>query len=300
MGCDTRRRDHRRTRRPRGRDAGDPARPAGGLRLHSRGCHPDGRNSPQPVARRGPRRLHLLPRFPGQAGRAPRAETVPGGGVPGRGRRRAGRTCRGEVRHHPRQYDGRSAADAGADLLPRALRDGALGHARRSPDRTARRGAYRCDRRGDTTMTLRIFVSCDAGAVAVGADEVALVLGLAADKRGIEIEIVRTGSRGLYWLEPMIEVATPRGRIAFGPVTEFDASSVFDAMISDGAHPLQLGITEEIPWLKRQTRLTFARCGVVDPRSIGDYEAHDGYKGLVRALELGPDAIIAEVTASGL
>jgi formate dehydrogenase iron-sulfur subunit len=149
-------------------------------------------------------------------------------------------------------------------------------------------------------MTLRIFVSRDAGAVAVGADEVALVLGLAAGKRGTEIEIIRTGSRGLYWLEPMIEVATPQGRVAFGPVTEFDASSVLDAMISGGAHPLRLGVADEIPWLKRQTRLTFARCGVVDPRSVADYRAHDGYKGLERALTLGPDAILADVTASGL
>ncbi|HTE93707.1 MAG TPA: NADH-quinone oxidoreductase subunit NuoF [Bradyrhizobium sp.] len=149
-------------------------------------------------------------------------------------------------------------------------------------------------------MTLRIFVSRDAGAVAVGADEVALVLGLAARKRGTEIEIIRTGSRGLYWLEPMIEVATPQGRVAFGPVTEFDASSVLDAMISGGAHPLRLGVADEIPWLKRQTRLTFARCGVVDPRSVADYRAHDGYKGLQRALTLGPDVILADVTTSGL
>jgi formate dehydrogenase iron-sulfur subunit len=149
-------------------------------------------------------------------------------------------------------------------------------------------------------MSLRIFVSRDAGAVAVGADEVALVLALAADKRGIDIEIVRTGSRGLYWLEPMIEVATPKGRIAFGPVTEFNANSVLEAIMSDGAHPLRLGITEEIPWLKRQARLTFARCGVIDPRSIEDYRAHDGYKGLERALTLGSDAILADVTASGL
>jgi formate dehydrogenase iron-sulfur subunit len=149
-------------------------------------------------------------------------------------------------------------------------------------------------------MTLRIFVPRDAGAVAVGADEVALVLGLAADKRGIELEIVRNGSRGLYWLEPMIEVLTPQGRIAFGPVTEFDASSVLDAMISDGAHPLRLGIADEIPWLKRQTRLTFARCGVIDPRSVEDYRTHGGYKGLERALSLGSDAILAGVSASGL
>jgi formate dehydrogenase iron-sulfur subunit len=149
-------------------------------------------------------------------------------------------------------------------------------------------------------MTMRLFVSRDAGAVAVGADEVALVLGLAAAKRSIEIEIVRTGSRGLYWLEPMIEVATPQGRIAFGPVTEFSANSVLDAMISGGPHPLRLGVADDIAWLKRQTRLTFARCGVVDPRSLEDYRAHDGYKGLARALTLTSDAILADVTTSGL
>jgi formate dehydrogenase iron-sulfur subunit len=149
-------------------------------------------------------------------------------------------------------------------------------------------------------MTMRVYVSHDAGAVAVGADEVALVLGLAAAKRGVEIEIVRTGSRGLYWLEPMIEVATPEGRVAFGPVTEFNASSVLEAMISGGEHPLRLGVADEIPWLKRQTRLTFARCGVIDPRSLADYRAHGGYKGLERALTLSSDAILADVTASGL
>ena len=149
-------------------------------------------------------------------------------------------------------------------------------------------------------MTTRIFVSRDAGAVAVGADEVASALANAAGKRGAAIEIVRTGSRGLYWLEPMVEVETPQGRVAFGPVTDTDANSVLDAMLADGAHPLRLGVTDEIPWLKRQTRLTFARCGVIDPRSVEDYRAHDGYKGLDRALTLGPDAILADVTTSGL
>jgi formate dehydrogenase iron-sulfur subunit len=149
-------------------------------------------------------------------------------------------------------------------------------------------------------MTIRIFVPRDAGAVAVGADEVALALAQAAGKRGVVAEIVRTGSRGLYWLEPMVEVATPQGRVAFGPVTEVDVASVFDAMASDGPHALRLGVTDEIPWLKRQTRLTFARCGLVDPRSVEDYRAHEGYKGLERALKLDSDAILADVTASGL
>ncbi len=149
-------------------------------------------------------------------------------------------------------------------------------------------------------MTMRIFVSRDAGAVAVGADEIVAALQRTAAQRGLGVEIVRTGSRGLYWLEPMVEAATPEGRVAFGPVTAADAGSLLDAVAANGPHPLRLGITDDIPWLKRQTRLTFARCGVVDPRSFDDYRAHGGYKGLERALSLGSDAIIAELTASGL
>src|SRR5439155_3978746 len=148
-------------------------------------------------------------------------------------------------------------------------------------------------------MTMRIFVARDAGAVAVGADEAALALEQAAIQCRMAIEIVRTGSRGLYWLEPMVEVATPQGRVAFGPVNPADAASVLDAMTADGPHALRLGVTDEIPWLKRQTRLTFARCGVINPRSVEDYCAHDGYKGLQRALTLGSHAILADVTASG-
>src|SRR6195256_2858859 len=215
-------------------------------------------------------------------------------------RRCAGGTRGSEAWHCHRKHHGRRAGDAGADLLPRSLCDRALGDAGRPRGRTAQRSPHRRAGRGGPAMTLRIFVSRDAGAVAVGADEVAVVLGLAARKRGTEIEIVKTGSRGVWWLGARIEGATPQGRIAFGPVTEFDASSVLDAMISGGAHPLRLGVAEEIPWLKRQTRLTSARCGVVDPRSVADYRAHDGYKGLERALALDPDAILADVTTSGL
>src|SRR5215475_10028580 len=123
-------------------------------------------------------------------------------------------------------------------------------------------------------MSMRLFVPRDAGAIAVGADEVVAELERAAAKRGHPIEVIRTGSRGLYWLEPMVELATNAGRIAFGPVTPADVSTLLEAISSNGPHPLRLGLAEGIPWLKRQTRLTFARCGVVDPRSVEDYRAH--------------------------
>jgi formate dehydrogenase iron-sulfur subunit len=146
-------------------------------------------------------------------------------------------------------------------------------------------------------MTIKVFIPRDAGAVAVGADEVAVAFAATA---GADCHVVRTGSRGLYWLEPMIEVATDAGRIAYGPVTSADVPSLVDAIKGNSDHALRLGLTEELPWLKKQTRLTFARCGIVDPRAIEDYIAHDGYRGLTRALSLPSPAIIADVTTSGL
>src|SRR5258705_3747023 len=148
---------------------------------------------------------------------------------------------------------------------------------------------------------LRVFIPGDAGAFAVGADEVASVLRQAATDRNIAFEIVRTGSRGLYWLEPLIEVAIPAGRVGYGPVTAADAASLLDAALTrSGTHPLRHGVVDDIPWLRRQTRLTFARCGIIDPLSIADYRAHGGFRALERALSLGPDAIIEEVVQSGL
>src|SRR3546814_8459132 len=149
-------------------------------------------------------------------------------------------------------------------------------------------------------MNLRLFVPCDAVAVALDADRIAEALLRQAAARGVAVEIVRTGSRGLHWLEPMVEATGPDGRIAYGPVTLADAASVLDAVVDEVAHPLCLGDPQEIPFLKRQTRLTFARCGIIDPKSVEDYRAHGGYRGLARALAIGPAAIVAAVTESGL
>jgi len=146
---------------------------------------------------------------------------------------------------------------------------------------------------------VNIFVPRDAAARAVGADKVAAAIVDEARRQGIAIGIVRTGSRGLFWLEPMVGVATPEGRIAFGPVTPRDVANLVTGRF-DKAHPLCLGRPEEIPFLKRQTRITFARCGIVDPLSLDDYRAQGGWRGLERAKGLGAARTLEEVTKSGL
>ncbi len=145
---------------------------------------------------------------------------------------------------------------------------------------------------------MRLFLSIDAAAKALGSEKVAAALVAQAARRGIDLELVRVGSRGMVWLEPLLEVETPVGRTAFGPVAAGDVAGLFDGGF--GAHPKALGLTAEIPFLKRQTRLTFARCGVIDPLSMAEYQAQGGLAGLRRALAMTPDAVVAEVTDSGL
>lgn len=152
-----------------------------------------------------------------------------------------------------------------------------------------------------SAASVTLYVPVDSAALAVGADEVARAIEAEAAARGLALTLVRNGSRGLFWLEPLVEVATPAGRIAYGPVAPSDVAGLFDAgWLQGGVHPLGHGLTEELDVLRRQERLCFARMGVTDPLSLDDYETHEGWAGLRRALYLEPAAIVQEVLDSGL
>jgi formate dehydrogenase iron-sulfur subunit len=149
--------------------------------------------------------------------------------------------------------------------------------------------------------SVKIYVPCDAAALGVGADDTARAILAEAKRRAIPIELIRNGSRGLLWLEPLVEVDVAGTRVAYGPVQSQDVAALFDAGFTAGLHhALGHGATEQIPYFKKQERLTFARVGLTDPRSLADYVAHGGYRGLTAALALKPADIVASVTASGL
>ncbi|MGH8180422.1 MAG: formate dehydrogenase, partial [Steroidobacteraceae bacterium] len=65
-------------------------------------------------------------------------------------------------------------------------------------------------------MTPTVYVPRDAGALSIGAGEVAHAIAREATARGLELQLIRNGSRGAYWLEPLVEVATAQGRMAYG------------------------------------------------------------------------------------
>ena len=146
-----------------------------------------------------------------------------------------------------------------------------------------------------------VYVPRDAAALSIGAGEVAAAIAKESSARGIELKLIRNGSRGACWLEPLVEVVTAAGRVAYGPVTVADVPSLFASdFLNGGAHPLFLGPTDAIAWFAGQQRLTFARVGIVDPASLADYVANGGYQGLRRALSMAPQAIVQAILDSGL
>jgi len=144
---------------------------------------------------------------------------------------------------------------------------------------------------------MKVYVPLDSVAVALGADRLAVAIVAEGVARGVDVQIVRNGSRGMVWLEPLVEVATDAGRVGFGPMTLSDVPGLFG---DPGAHRKALGLVEELPWMKGQTRLTFARVGVIDPLSLEDYVANGGLAGLERAAAMTKAQIVTEVTESGL
>ena len=148
---------------------------------------------------------------------------------------------------------------------------------------------------------IRVYVPRDSAARSVGADEVAFAIEAGLRDRGVDAEVVRNGSRGMLWLEPLVEVETPAGRVGYGPVTLRDVAGLLDGGLADGTeHSLSLGLVDEIDWLASQQRVTFARVGVIDPLDLDDYRAHGGLRGLERAIAIPAEEIVADVLASGL
>ena len=145
-----------------------------------------------------------------------------------------------------------------------------------------------------------LYLPADSLARAVGADEVCTALVTQAKQRNLPLELQRTSSRGLYWLEPLLEVDTPQGRFGFGPLIAADVPSVLEALNNPSAHPLALGLVEELPYLKTQQRLLFARAGITRPLSLDDYRAYGGFEGLQRAVTLGGEQTATAVFDSGL
>ena len=147
----------------------------------------------------------------------------------------------------------------------------------------------------------RVYVPRETAAVSVGADDVALAIATQAKQDGTRIELIRNGSWGASWLEPLVEVEVGEQRIAYANVAAGDVAGLFAAgFLEGGEHERRAGPVSEITWLIEQDRWTLFRCGLVDPLSVESFRERGGFAGLEAALAAGPDAVIDAVTKSGL
>ena len=150
-------------------------------------------------------------------------------------------------------------------------------------------------------MTIRIYVPNDTGACSVGADEVAVAIGARVRTLSLDATVIRNGSRGAYFLEPLVEIDSDAGRVGFANITAEQVPTLFaGSALPNATHALSIGLVAAHPWLRDQQRLTFARAGVIDPLSLDDYRAHGGMVGLARALSMTSQQIVDEIKASGL
>ena len=150
-------------------------------------------------------------------------------------------------------------------------------------------------------MSLRLYVPRDTTTCALGADALASALEDEAARRLRDVELVRNGSRGAFWLEPLLEVELEGRREAFGPMSVSDVPALLDALDGDwSSHPRYVGPLDAVDWFAGQTRLTFMRAGEGDPLSLADYRAREGFLGLDRALSMQPAEIVEDITRSGL
>jgi len=150
-------------------------------------------------------------------------------------------------------------------------------------------------------VSVRVYVPGDSAACSVGADEVAARITEVAAAEGVTVEVIRNGSRGMLWLEPFVEIQTAAGRVGYGPVTPGDVEALIGSGLLEGApHALGHGLVDEIPWLTRQHRVSFARVGLADPLDMDDYRRLGGLIGLRRALAIPVEEVAADILASGL
>lgn len=131
---------------------------------------------------------------------------------------------------------------------------------------------------------MKVRISDDAIALACGAD----ALAAAFEHAGAKVE--RVSSWGMHWLEPLVDI----DGIGYGAATPDQVAAIL------GGSAASIGRIEDHPFIAKQTRLTFARAGKTRPTSLDDYYATSGWLGFAKAREIGPEAVIEMLLASGL
>ncbi|MCG3208458.1 MAG: Electron transport complex subunit RsxC [Anaerolineae bacterium] len=156
-------------------------------------------------------------------------------------------------------------------------------------------------------MTTTIRIGMSTSDLAAGAQETFVALQTAIRRRGLPVELKQTGSLGASHREPVIEVAQNGDSTLYGPVTPERIAPLLDQHFGAGSRGVspewvisRRADRSDYPFLGKQVRVTTQLCGIIDPHSLDDYLAHDGYKALLEAIKMTPEAVVQAIKDSKL
>ena len=156
-------------------------------------------------------------------------------------------------------------------------------------------------------MKTTIRVGLSTCGLAAGAQATFDALDAQIRDRGLPFALQRTGCLGACHREPLVEVIDDHGSTLYGPVTPAQTGALLDIHGAGGGHSALDAWTvsrradrADYAFLGRQVKVTTQLCGIIDPHSLDDYLAHDGYQALRQALGTPPESILQAVTDSHL
>jgi NADH-quinone oxidoreductase subunit F len=151
-------------------------------------------------------------------------------------------------------------------------------------------------------IAAEVAVGMSSCGIAAGARVVMDALQKDVAARSLPYAVVSTGCIGACHAEPLVEVREADGRtFLYGNVDEKRAHAIAEHHLAGGAPVSEMLIPSDYPYLAKQMRIVLSNCGVIDPESIEQYIARDGYAALRKALtSMTPEQVIDEVKASGL
>ena len=152
-------------------------------------------------------------------------------------------------------------------------------------------------------MKNRILICNGTSGISAGARKVGQFFeeGLELHNLQDRYEVVMTGDRGLF-SDVLVDIVSPDAeRITYEYVKAEDVPGIVEEHLVKGEPVKKLLAGEDYrDFFAGQTRIVLANCGEIDPKSIDDYLATNGYKALEKVLKMTPDAVIEDMKTSGL
>jgi len=154
----------------------------------------------------------------------------------------------------------------------------------------------------------KVIVGLGSCGLAAGAGKIYEKIKQIKETQKLKFELKKTSCIGMCFREPLVEIIDSKGSYIYGDVTEGKATEILEKHIIN-ATPIKeyvvktdLFETKDKGFFEGQVKIALRNCGYIDPESIEEYEARDGYKAIkkISNQKISKEDVIQTVLDSGL